>query len=203
MDDVPEETNWLKRAGRAKITYPNGDYFQGQINQDKQKHGHGKYVWVETVEDEVKEIASYDGEYVNSKKEGLGKMIFPNGDSYHGMWKNDVMEGDGTFMYANGDIFSGNFVNGIKQGQGTYEFKADKSQLVGEWKTGTIVTGTWRFADGGSYAGEFEDGKPIGTGAFKFSNGFHQEGEYAKLEAEDTGPARQWTGGSIVKIPVA
>lgn len=157
------------------------------------------------MDDEVKEIASYDGEYVNAKKEGLGKMIFPNGDSYHGMWKNDVMEGEGTFVYDNGDIFSGTFVNGIKQGQGTYEFKADQSQLVGEWKMGSIMTGTWRFADGGKYTGEFENNLPIGKGMYQLSNGLQQQGEYAKVDGDEntTSPARVWTGGNIVKIPVA
>jgi len=30
IDGVPEETNWIKRAGRAKVTYPNGATFQGE-----------------------------------------------------------------------------------------------------------------------------------------------------------------------------
>lgn len=28
-DGTPEETNWIKRAGRAKVTYPNGCTFEG------------------------------------------------------------------------------------------------------------------------------------------------------------------------------
>jgi hypothetical protein len=30
--DLPEgteETNWIKRAGKCKVTYPNGDTFEG------------------------------------------------------------------------------------------------------------------------------------------------------------------------------
>ena len=26
----PEETNWIKRAGKAKVTYPNGCTFEGK-----------------------------------------------------------------------------------------------------------------------------------------------------------------------------
>ena len=27
----PEETNWIKRAGKCKVTYPNGCIFEGKI----------------------------------------------------------------------------------------------------------------------------------------------------------------------------
>lgn len=26
----PEETNWIRRAGKAKVTYPNGHIFEGK-----------------------------------------------------------------------------------------------------------------------------------------------------------------------------
>lgn len=29
----------------AKVTYPNGDTFEGSFNDDRQKHGHGIYTW--------------------------------------------------------------------------------------------------------------------------------------------------------------
>lgn len=29
----PEETNWIKRAGRCRVTYPNGDIFEGENKQ--------------------------------------------------------------------------------------------------------------------------------------------------------------------------
>ncbi len=28
-DGGAEETNWIKRAGKAKVTYPNGEIFEG------------------------------------------------------------------------------------------------------------------------------------------------------------------------------
>lgn len=28
-DGTPEETNWIKRAGRCKVTYPSGHTFEG------------------------------------------------------------------------------------------------------------------------------------------------------------------------------
>lgn len=28
-EDAPEETNWIRRAGKAKVTYVNGSTFEG------------------------------------------------------------------------------------------------------------------------------------------------------------------------------
>lgn len=28
----PEETNWIRRAGKAKVTYPNGHIFEGALH---------------------------------------------------------------------------------------------------------------------------------------------------------------------------
>lgn len=36
---------WVKGAGRAKVTYPNGDAFEGSFNEALQKHGRGTYTW--------------------------------------------------------------------------------------------------------------------------------------------------------------
>ena len=30
----PEETNWIRRAGKAKVTYPNGHIFEGTAESE-------------------------------------------------------------------------------------------------------------------------------------------------------------------------
>ncbi|KAH9190935.1 hypothetical protein AeNC1_007086 [Aphanomyces euteiches] len=207
IDENPEEVKWLKRAGQVKITYANGDIFEGSVNDSKLKHGRGKYTWMEkTEDDESKEVASYDGEYDSGKKHGIGKMIFPNGDTYHGQWDHDEIFGQGTLMYKNGDIYSGSFENGIKQGKGTYEFAADKSQLIGTWHQNMIVDGKWLFKDGGYYTGHFENATPIGLGLFMFPNGLQQEGEYVKVDSVnadgETVQVHTWKGGEAAVTKV-
>lgn len=154
----------------------------------------------------VKVIASFEGMYVDGVKHGLGKMVFPNGDTYHGEWQRDKMHGDGSYVYANGDIFSGKFAHGIRMGKGTYEFAADKSLLVGNWADNVITDGKWMFKDGGSYVGRFEGGKPIGSCMFKFPSGLQQDGEFVKVSGganPETGEdqhVHKFVGGTVIKI---
>lgn len=102
---------WIKRAGKALVTYANGCTYEGNccegcsipecalmrtvlpgdFNSEKMKHGNGVYTWVEPDEEsgEAKKVASYEGKYADGKKNGFGKMTFPNGDVYVGEWKDN------------------------------------------------------------------------------------------------------------------
>ena len=79
--EEPEETNWISRAGKAKVTYPNQDTFEGTFNEDKLKEGYGVYVWMgasEEEEGEVKEISRFEGNYTFGKKNGIIILIIVN-----------------------------------------------------------------------------------------------------------------------------
>ncbi|CCI40849.1 unnamed protein product [Albugo candida] len=187
-DGEQEEEKYLKRAGDVQIVYANGDTFVGSVDSNLLKQGNGKYIWQNPSSDEDnrgKEFASYDGNYLDGVKQGIGKMIFPNGDIYHGEWKDDKMHGEGAFMYANGDIYSGEFEQGIREGQGTYEYAADRSMLTGKWVMNALIDGRWKFKNGGEYIGRFENGKPIGPCVLKSRSGLQIEAEYVKVSEAD------------------
>ena len=40
----------------------------------------------------------YEGDWVNDKRDGNGKMIYANGDSYEGDWLNDKRDGKGKYI---------------------------------------------------------------------------------------------------------
>ena len=41
LDGDQESSEWLSRAGKCKVTYPNGDVYEGSFNDLKQRHGNG------------------------------------------------------------------------------------------------------------------------------------------------------------------
>ena len=44
----------------------------------------------------------YEGNFLNGKKNGVGKYIYHNGDVYEGSWLNDMKHGEGTYRQATG-----------------------------------------------------------------------------------------------------
>jgi hypothetical protein len=206
----PETANWVKSAGRARVTYPNGDTFEGSFNDEKQKHGAGVYTWKPAGggdeeedggdEDAEKPKNKYEGPYVSGKKHGLGQMWFTSGDRYHGMFEADEISGEGTYYYASGDLYSGKWEKGQKHGHGAFVFGKDDSQLVGEWEHGQLKSGKWVFKDGTVWTGAFKGNKPIGPGVFTFPNGNQQEGEYVEVGDPDDEEAEMklvWRGGPV------
>lgn len=78
-------TDWISKPGKCKITYPNGNVFEGTYDDEKKKQGQGSYSWSVNDADEdegAKNTANYKGGYKDGKKDGLGKMVYPNGDKY-------------------------------------------------------------------------------------------------------------------------
>ena len=215
-EDAPEEERvftWIARAGKARVTYNSGAVYEGEFNDEKMKHGQGKYTWMAASEEEGAEgeqvvSATYEGEYKDGKRDGVGTMTYPNGDVYTGEWKESKMHGVGTYKYkASDDIYSGAYVEGLKEGAGTYEFGKCKSKLDGMWEGGTFKEGEWQFKDAGSYVGTFaKDGQPIGPGKYNFMTAtgdlITQEGAYEMdgevpeaAEGEEAElPPRKWVG---------
>lgn len=213
--DPPEETNWIKRAGKCKVTYTNNHIFEGTYDAEKIKQGQGTYIWMgpASEEDETPtEKARFEGNYKDGQKTGVGRMVYPNGDVFEGEWLDNKAHGEGTYTYKKSqDIYSGSWVNGKKHGQGRYEFAADQSQFVGAWENGDMVSGTWELKGAGSYSGNFKLGRPLGAGKYAFTSGITQGGSYVEKkaaegeeEAAEEGVVKQpnvsWSGDSIVSF---
>lgn len=107
-DGSPEETNWIKRAGKCKVTYPNTHTFEGTYDAERIRQGHGVYIWngPTSEEDETPvEKARFEGNYKDGQKSGFGRMVYPNGDIYEGEWlANKVNEFIGVVSYFFPDI---------------------------------------------------------------------------------------------------
>ncbi|WP_179228648.1 protein kinase domain-containing protein [Leptolyngbya ohadii] len=83
-------------------------------------------------------VARYDGEFLNSERNGCGTLTFASGTRYVGEFRNDKFSGLGELTWKNGDRYVGEFENGKCHGRGTYIF-ADKTFTSGEWRYGDKV----------------------------------------------------------------
>ena len=58
--------------------YGNG-YYEGDFNEDDERHGYGIYYF--------EDGNRYEGEWQNGNRHGRGKMIFKSGNIYDGEWE--------------------------------------------------------------------------------------------------------------------
>jgi hypothetical protein len=69
-------------------------------------HGKGIYTWADG--------RSYDGAYIDDKKEGFGVYIWPDGRKYEGQWLNGKQHGEGKFTNTKGKSRRGEWKEGEK-----------------------------------------------------------------------------------------
>ena len=65
------------------------------------KNGEGKFTYSDD--------STYNGLWVENKKQGYGVAIESNGDKYAGYWLDDMKEENGTFTYADKSTYTGNW----------------------------------------------------------------------------------------------
>ena len=68
------------------------------------------HVWKEFGDKETQKV--YKGEVENGVPNGLGFLIFPNGDKYVGEWKDGKPNGQGTLNMSNGNKYVGEYKDG-------------------------------------------------------------------------------------------
>ena len=101
-------------TGTAKITYPGGNTYSGQLLEGK-RNGSGKYTW----------------------KDSSGKTV----SYYDGNWDTDHMNGSGEYHFSNTEYpyLSGTFENDVPSGTLVY-YKEAGNTFDTVWKDGSCVS---------------------------------------------------------------
>lgn len=97
----------------------------------------------------------YEGEWVQDKRHGQGKLVLPSGNVYKGDFVNGAMHGLGIMVYVKGGKYEGEWAQDEKNGKG---------KLI--------------FPTGGTYEGEFVDGKMHGQGIMRHPSGSVEKGYF-------------------------
>ena len=125
-----------------------------------------------------KDGSIYKGFFSNDKANGLGKQVHKAGEVYLGQWKNDHAEGLGTFKNINGCIYRGEWKFDKQFGFGTEKW-VKGNEYIGEFKNGAKEgLGMLVLEDGSSYIGEFSNNTINGIGKFQYIDGKNYEGEW-------------------------
>ena len=122
----------------------------------------------------------YTGEWLESQRDGRGKLIHMNGDTYEGEWVFDRQCGLGKQLWADGSVYTGGFKDDQKDGVGEYVW-ADRSRYCGEWKANKIHgQGRYLWSDGRIYVGEWGEGQMEGFGELVYQDGKKYIGYWCK-----------------------
>jgi len=182
-----------------KKEYPNGDRYDGDLNNNGNPHGRGKMTYAN------KNV--YEGNWENGLKSGYGIMkimlvnnIIPLVNiKYEGNWENGelrngiITDYDGnrhTGEWRPKTIYEGDIENNIPNGQGTMTFFSmfnnSISKYVGNWGNGLRNgQGTMTYYNGNKYVGNWENNFPDGFGTMTYANGEIYAGEWEN--GEETG----------------
>eukprot|EP00736_Rhodelphis_marinus_P014452 Rmarinus@m.475 len=185
--------------------------YEGERNDKKQRHGKGKA----TFPDE----SSYEGDYVEGKKQGYGVYTYKDGSKYEGGWQNNLKHGEGTITYSDGSVFKGTFVNGKRAGVGEYAYNngdrylgnwrhglrsgeglykvAGSHEIKGYWSGGGVKSVQWDVNGGFSYNGVMKNNAPADAGLWKF----------ATVDTERVGTYKEgvleWEASTLLPTPGA
>ena len=75
---------------------------------------------------------SYEGEWLNNRKDGIGIELYQDGSKYMGEHKNGMRQGLGTYNWSDGSMYEGEWKLNLMDGYGIYKFK-----------DGIICSGFW------------------------------------------------------------
>ena len=143
---------------------------------------------------------TYDGEWFEDQKSGVGRYTYPDGSFYIGSYKDNQRQGQGKFNFTNGDIFAGiytndkisfgkltfnhendfyegEFMDNKFHGKGRLTRKVNGYEYIGEFENG-LKNGIGRliYGSGDIYQGNFSNDNMNGYGVFYLVNGDHYEG---------------------------
>ena len=163
-----------------KIFYPENDPF---FKRPKGKKAYKVY----DDEDNGSNQAIYEGEMLDGKKHGVGKLT-TNEFVREGTWKNDKFTGWGRESRRNGEILEGRFINGKVEGKGILR-DSQGSSYIGDFVDSKREGYGELDTEKAYYRGEFKNNKFHGHGRIKIKEdereieGIFRNGEIEKENA--------------------
>lgn len=103
----------------------------------------------------------YQGQCVNGIPNGIGEVVFSNGDRLSGEFRNGLVDGRATWSSGtSGNSYDGSWHDGKREGMGTYSWARSQQRYVGEWADDKRQgQGKLTWSNGDRFVGEFRDNR--------------------------------------------
>ena len=141
----------------------------------------------------------YEGETLNGKLDGFGKMSFYDGNVYEGYFACGKRNGKGKFTWKTGTYYDGLWVDDLREDDKGYQCYDDESVYEGGWKAGKRDGyGVQRWKDKSHYEGYWKEDQKCGQGKMIYANGNIYEGNWEQDVRHGEGTILL-TGGALLK----
>ncbi|BBH23230.1 hypothetical protein Back11_45750 [Paenibacillus baekrokdamisoli] len=167
----------------------------------------------------------YEGDLMDGKKNGAGKLFYLNKLWYDGQFINDTLDGQGKLYDNSGSLlrYEGQFKNSKMDGQGIRYTNEGTRLYEGQWSVGhydgfgILYNGSVKVYDGHflqdqydgegklynvsgtlKYEGNFKSGVPNGTGILHFSDSSRYEGDIKNGKMEGVGV--YYTSANVIEM---
>jgi len=173
----------------AKLYFMNGDIYEGEM---KNTSFHGKGILQNNEE-------IYEGDFIESEKDGYGKLTYNDGVIYEGNFSKGEFKGKGKMNWGNGYTYEGEFNGQNMMGEGklvgpdgdTYEGQFENSLFNGK--------GKYTFNNGNIYEGEFKYGNKAGNGVYTVFNKYIFQGNWENDLPNGIGKLTTWNHSGVLK----
>jgi hypothetical protein len=105
--------------------------YKGAVNSRGVPHGRGAGV--------DKDGDHYEGDWVDGRWEGMGKVVYASGDKYEGYLVNYRREGKGTMVYVGGSRYVGAWAKDAPNGAGVLTDRNGAVLFEGQWVGGLCL----------------------------------------------------------------
>ena len=149
------ETTWYGSLGNTIKTFSKGKIVLKEYKGILFTHRSGSnFTWFKTETNTTD--GKYEGEIGNGIPNGMGKLIFKNGEKFEGNWNDGKLNGKGIFISSDGRIYKGKWKKGEYHGIGTLTYP-DGLRIVGEFNEGTDWNTKW-YNNQGDLTAEYKEG---------------------------------------------
>ena len=149
---IGKYNNAGKKDGQGKMTYANGDVYEGGWRNGL-RHDQGKMTY-DNGGVYAKDGDVYEGAWQDGLRHGRGTSRYANGNVYEGEYRDDKKHGRGTFRSASGEVvFEGEYKDGTKNGKGNLNCMGGKIRIYGNWEKDEIWQGNMTYTNGDVYEG--------------------------------------------------